>query len=156
MSIRSSWFVLLASVVFAFGCPTGDVGDDDDGSDDDDAAPYVQPAPWDDLDEDQRLEFMRELFEPQMREVFQGFDGMEFEEFKCETCHGTDMEEADYAMPNGLIPLDNRGNPAEPSYRAEEMEELMDDEVVPLGQELLEQPDAGQNQWGCFACHEQR
>ena len=42
------------------------------------------------------------------------------------------------------------------SVSTDEMEELMDDEVVPLGQELLEQPEAGQNQWGCFACHEQR
>ena len=145
MSIRRV-LALLPLMLCALACPTSEP---DDVADDDDAAPYEQPAPWDDLDFEQRLEFMRELFEPQMREAFQGFDAELYADFKCETCHGADMEAAEYAMPNGLFTLDNRGRPIEPTYNSERVGEFMDDEVVPLAEDLLDQ-----GQFGCLSCHE--
>lgn len=147
--------VTMLWIPMAVGCPTT-AADDDDAGDDDDATPYEQPAPWDELDHEQRLEFMRQVFEPEMKAVFQDFDASLFEDFKCETCHGSNMVEVDYAMPNGLIPLDSQGRPAEPSYNAQALGDYMSDEVVPLGQDLLEQPATGLNRWGCFACHDQR
>ncbi len=147
MSIRRV-LTLLPLTLFALACPTAQP-DDDDVADDDDAAPYEQPAPWDDLDIDQRLEFMRELFEPRMRDAFQDFDAELYADFKCETCHGADMEAAEYAMPNGLFPLDNRGRPIEPTYNSERVRGFMDDEVVPLAEDLLDQDELG-----CFTCHE--
>jgi len=121
MSIRRV-LALLPLMLCALACPTSEP---DDVADDDDAAPYEQPAPWDDLDFEQRLDF------------------------KCETCHGADMEAAEYAMPNGLFTLDNRGRPIEPTYNSERVGEFMDDEVVPLAEDLLDQ-----GQFGCLSCHE--
>ncbi|MEE2828517.1 MAG: hypothetical protein VX498_04975 [Myxococcota bacterium] len=156
-------FPLAISLVLSFAllsaCSVGDDDDDDDSvpGDDDDSTPYVQPGPWEDLDFGQRLEFMTELVEPRMKELFVAFDDEEYAYFGCETCHGDDADDVDYEMPNGGTALDVDDFPLQqsPDERLRAYAVFMNDEVKPIMAEMLELLPHPQGPFGCFECHEQ-
>ncbi|MEE2828591.1 MAG: hypothetical protein VX498_05355 [Myxococcota bacterium] len=159
--IRTSLFAFLLLLLTGLlvGCPIppGGGGDDDDASfDDDDDTPYVQPAPWADMDFIQRLEFMEQVVEPTMKELFVDFDEEEFKDFSCTTCHGDDGSDLDYEMPNGVTPLDLDDFPlsASPDERTRDFDVFMSDEVKPTMAALLDRQPFPQGDFGCFACHE--
>jgi hypothetical protein len=132
-------------------------GDDDDSAGDDDDTPYEQPAPWADMDFDQRKEYMEEVVLPDMAQRFFDHDPDTFADFSCETCHGYGAEANDYAMPSGIAPIPFPPDPnAEPRILA--IREWMGDEMVPAMADLLETDPwtpATPDGLRCTDCHDQ-
>ncbi len=107
---------------------------------------------WKDMDRDERMEFMGLTVMPAMQEIFSEFDAEGYKEFKCQTCHGDDMREVDYKMPNGLyaLPLED------PITASKDYDEatttFMMEKVVPKMAELLgEEPVT---ELKCASCHD--
>lgn len=115
--------------------------------------PGAPNIPWAQKDRKQRTEYMGLYVFPEMKKLFQGHDAQGFAEFKCQTCHGDDMEsaEVDFKMPNDLYTLpadDPMGAAAE--YDAE-VTKFMAEQVVPKMAELLGKEPG--TEFGCLNCH---
>ncbi len=146
--------LLLVLLLPLVGCPTAG-GDDDDAGDDDDSTEYVKPGDWQDMDFDERKEYMTQVVEPAAQDLFQEFDAAEYAEFSCSTCHGDDAEDVDYEMPNGLTELPVSGFPFSESSDPDEARygEFMEDTLNPEIAALVDQQPGPQG-FGCYACHE--
>lgn len=127
--------------------PTGEVAQAATPSD---VAAPAEKA-WKDMNREERMEFMGLTVMPAMQELFVAFDPEGYRDFKCQTCHGADMKEVDFKMPNGLYAL-----PAEdPITAAKEYDEktttFMMESVVPNMATLLgEKPGI---ELRCTSCH---
>lgn len=106
---------------------------------------------WADMDRNQRMEFMGLVVLPKMKALFQEYDAS-YAEFKCETCHGSDMQAVDYKMPNGLFALSKPDPiPGSMEYDAK-VTKFMQERVVPeMAQMFGQEPGT---EFGCFGCHE--
>ncbi len=151
--------VVWMSLVLACGGSDGTSTDDVEATTGDETAssPVEMPEPtdWADMDRPARLAFMQQQVMPELKSMFQEFDGERFAEFNCATCHGENMQEVDFAMPNGIAPL----NPAHvPSmFQSEQpMAQFMVQRVWPRMTEMLgAEPYNPETQegFGCFSCH---
>jgi hypothetical protein len=83
---------------------------------------------------------------PNMARLFQRHDGKPAPDLTCRSCHGPDAEQAAYAMPHGLPPLD----PQRARDRRDERVRFMTDEVTPTMADLL---GIDRADFTCFACH---
>lgn len=105
---------LVLSLVLAAACggksstpttpPTGDTGSAGSGS----AAPVVtlpEGVPFDKLDHDQQIEFMKVKVVPALAPVFKAHDATKYAEFGCKTCHGPGAEKGEFDMPNAGLPV---------------------------------------------------
>jgi len=116
--------------------------------------PGAPDIPWAEKTFEQRQDYMGLVVLPKMTAVFKEHEADE--EVKCQTCHGEDMEQVKFEMPNALYAL-----PAENTFQAAmeydaEMAKFMSERVVPemaklLGMEPFN-PETGQG-FGCFGCH---
>jgi hypothetical protein len=117
------------------------------------AVPPGAPATeWSRKTRPERMEFMGLFFFPKMKRIFQSHDQRDAVPFRCQSCHGRDMEAADFRMPNGLyaLPADEPEKAA--LVRDEKMARFMVEEVVPAAKELLGLDlSAGR---ACHLCHE--
>jgi hypothetical protein len=113
-------------------------------------------TPWKDMSREQRMDWMAVAVFPKMRQLFREQDSEKYEEFACQTCHGTQMERVDFKMPNDLFALEK----ADTIDRAKEYDEKATDfmlgAVVPEMAKLLDM-DAytleNQTGFGCMGCH---
>lgn len=112
-------------------------------------------VPWSDMDRAQRLAYMRETVMPEMAAMFREFDPERYADFGCASCHGENMQEVDFQMPNGLAPLppDQIGA----MFQSDQpMAVFMTQRVWPKMVELLGaqpyDPETHQG-FGCFGCH---
>ena len=92
------------------------------------------------------MEFMGLSFHPRMRELFQKSDPATYGQFRCQTCHGEDMEGRAFAMPATLGKLASADPIAAGRSRNVRATEFMIAAVVPATRELLGAGD-------CFSCH---
>jgi hypothetical protein len=117
--------------------------------------PASQEVPWAKKTRQQRLEFMGKVVYPRMRQLFRTYDPEQYEGFRCQTCHGDDMEKRNYAMPNSLYSLPE----ADPMKEAESYDpriaKFMADQVLPTMAEMLGIPAGSKSAVGfsCFNCH---
>ena len=125
-------------------------GDGGDGGGDGGTAtePGAPGVPWAEKTYQQRMEYMGIEVLPAMKTLFKNYDENQYKQFKCQTCHGDDMNEVKYKMPTDAIyPL----NPDDPVKGAMEYDEkvtkFMIDEVVPKMTELLGEESK------CMDCH---
>lgn len=106
---------------------------------------------WADMNRDERLVYMQTTVNPEMQAMFQQFDGERFADFGCATCHGPNMVEADFAMPNGVAPLNPSHIPA--MFASDQpMAVFMTREVWPRMAELLGEPLYGEENTSGFSC----
>lgn len=119
--------------------------------------PGAPSVPWREKTLAQRVEFMGLVFFPRMKALFDG-EGPEASEqtsadeaapLRCQTCHGENMIDVRYAMPNGLFPLPEASPHEAALARDEKTARFMMERVVPEARELLGADDA----FGCHACH---
>jgi hypothetical protein len=96
---------------------------------------------------------------PRMAERFEEYDRERFSDFACQTCHGDDMVERGYEMPNpGILALHPTGSPEQQQMVTDhpEMVTFMYSHVRPLMQTLLGEPaydeETGEG-FSCFFCH---
>jgi len=146
----------LASLVLASACgskapatTTTTGGGDTAGS----AVPVLPDVPFEKLDHDQQIQFMKEVVVPTMAPLFQAHDAKEFAEFGCKTCHGPGAEKGEYELPNPLLPkLDF----ADMSKHKKEDLEWMGKVIKPNMAKLLKEPEySAENPkgFGCGECH---
>lgn len=113
-------------------------------------------VPFDQLDQDQRIEFMKQKVVPAMQPIFQNHDPKEFAEFGCKTCHGEQAEQGHFDMPNpGLPKLNFKDQAAMAKFSKEDLE-WMANEVKPTMAKLLSEPEftpENPNGFGCTGCH---
>lgn len=119
------------------------------------AEPGGPGVPWSKKTRDQRAEFMGLVVYPRMRAVFREHDPTAFAQFRCQTCHGEDMEKLDFHMPNSLYALPA----ADPVKAATDYDEktarFMVEKVVPAMKELFAKDDpALAEKFGCLGCHQ--
>lgn len=129
------------------GTPGGSSGSGDDGSGA--ATPSGGgDVAWADMDRQQRMEFMGLQVLPAMKELFQEFDSGDYGDFRCQSCHGDDMESVDFKMPNALYELPKDDPIAAANEYNPEITAFMKDKVVPKMQELIGVDS-------CFSCHQE-
>jgi hypothetical protein len=110
--------------------------------------PGAPDVAWDDKTFQQRMEHMGLVVFPSMKEAFQGYDADRFADFKCQTCHGDDMKDVKYEMPNAATPLDPADPVADGNGIDEAMTKFMLESVLPKMKEHLAGHDVT-----CNTCH---
>ena len=131
-------------------------GSDTGGTDTEPGAPSIK---WQDKTFKQRQEFMGVFFLKEMKEGFKGYNESQYASFKCQSCHGDDMKERNWAMPSDSIYPLNADDPIKEAMDYDpEITKFMQDWVVPKGAELLDHevgdPKAPtEGTFGCFSCH---
>jgi hypothetical protein len=118
--------------------------------------PGAPSVPWRDKTREQRVEFMGLVFFPKMQSLFEdGPRGSEPDEargpFRCQTCHGEDMVDVAYRMPNGLFPLPKASTTQAALAHDEKFARFMMEQVVPVARELFGASDP--DDVGCHSCH---
>jgi hypothetical protein len=155
--------LLLASIVFAAACGSKSKGPDTTaggggGGEGGGGAPVVEaPAkPWPEMNDEERLELMKTKVLPVMKAKFQAFNATEFAEFKCETCHGSGVNQGNFEMPNPELPVLTMAEVQNPDAEHKPWVDFMAQEVKPTMATLLGVPEwtpenpAG---LGCATCH---
>ena len=147
---------VIVAALFAAACgakstSTADTTPRAEGS----AAAVLPDAPFEDLDHDQRVEFMKQKVVPTMKPIFLAHDAEDFADFGCQTCHGEGFKQGDFEMPNPKLPRLNFANMGK--YKREDVE-WMKQQVYPTMGKLLRIPlQSADNPKGfsCLYCHTQ-
>lgn len=113
-------------------------------------------VPFDQLDQDQRVEFMKQKVVPAMKPIFQNHDATKYAEFGCKTCHGEQAMQGHFDMPNSDLPkLNFNDQSAMAKFKKEDLE-WMAKEVKPTMAKLLSEPEftpENPKGFGCTDCH---
>lgn len=142
--------------------PTGgdatDVSADAGGGEDAKAPPGAPEVKWADKTFQQKKEWMGIEVLPKMKASFKAHDEAQFKGFNCETCHGADGKEKDYAMPTDSIYPLPKDDPIKAAMEYDEaVTKFMIDKVVPDMAKMLDEepydPKTGQGTVGCMTCH---
>lgn len=117
------------------------------------AAPPPAPATWAEATTPkQKGAFMKAHVVPRMGELFKAFDGEQYAEFGCASCHGTDFK-----MPKEHLPSLTFSNGKLTAFEEHPaVAKFMAERVLPSMVEILgQQPyDPKTNQgFGCNGCH---
>jgi mono/diheme cytochrome c family protein len=116
------------------------------------AAP-LPDVPFESLDHDQRIQFMKEVVVPTMGPLFKNHDAKKYAEFGCITCHGDGAKEGKFIMPNEKLP--KLFGPSMDKFKKEDVE-WMGKEIKPTMAKLLkeeEYSEANPKGFGCMECH---
>lgn len=109
------------------------------------------------MSHEQRLEHMKKVVMPKMKEVMAAFDPKEFADVKCGTCHGDGVKNKTFKMPNPKLPkLSYTDQFKKHMDKKPEITKFMMEKVVPematlLGMEPFD-PQTKQG-FGCMNCH---
>jgi hypothetical protein len=117
------------------------------------AVAVLPDVPFDQLDHDQQIQFMKEKVVPTMAPLFQAHDPEEFAEFGCKTCHGPDADKGELDMPNAGLP---KLNFADMSKFKQRDIEWMSKVIKPKMAELLGEAEYTEEHpegFGCLHCH---
>ena len=122
-----------------------------------DSANVVLPdVPFEKLEHDQRIAFMKQKVVPAMKPLFQKHDPKDFAEFGCVNCHGKQAKEGHFDMPNPDLPKLNFADMS--AYKKEDIE-WMKNEIWPTMTQILGmEPYSQENPkgFGCLNCHTQK
>ena len=109
------------------------------------------------MDHQQRLEHMKNVVMPRMKELFAAVDAKRYGEMKCVTCHGEGAKNQTFKMPNPKLPkLSYTDGFKKHIDKTPVMTKFMMEKVVPEMAALLgEQPfdPATKKGFGCAECH---
>jgi mono/diheme cytochrome c family protein len=111
-------------------------------------------VPFDDLDQDQREEFMKQKVVPAMKAVFQNHDPKAYADFGCQTCHGKDAAKGRFDMPNDDLP--KIGKTTDWTKFKQEDVDWMKNEVKPAMAKVMNQAEwtpENPKGFGCLECH---
>lgn len=146
-------YLLLLIAPYAFACggtPTTTTTPDTDP-----ATQVLPDVPFDQLQHDQRIAFMKQKVVPAMKPIFQQHDPEEFKDFGCATCHGPGAVKGEFHMPTGHLPkLDFNDMSKFDKADIEWMVKVVKPEMAKLLGEP-EYSDANPDGFGCLHCHEQ-
>lgn len=109
--------------------------------------------PFDKLDRDQRVAFMKQKVVPQMKPIFQSHDSKDFSDFGCKTCHGDQAKQGHFDMPNPKLP---KLNFKDMSKFDKDDIEWMQKQVEPTMARILDLPLYSKENpkgFSCLNCH---
>ena len=131
------------------GAAADDAGGGDDGAEEVD----LEAMKFDDMNWDQRKEYMGIFVFPAMKKAFKAHDEALYKKFTCDTCHGDDAKEVKYAMPtDSIYPLPKDDPLTAAKDYDEEVTKFMEEVVVPEMATLLKE-EPGPNGFWCMECH---
>jgi hypothetical protein len=117
------------------------------------AKPTLPDAKFEDLDPDQKAEFMKQKVVPAMEPIFKNHDAKRYAEFGCATCHGKQVKDGHFDMPSTDLPkLEFK---AMSKWDKADLD-WMRNEVKPAMAKLLsrtEYSEANPTGFGCGNCH---
>lgn len=117
------------------------------------ATPALPDVPFDELEHDQKIVFMKQKVMPAMEPIFKNHDAQEFADFGCKTCHGAQAEQGHFDMPSTDLPKLNFKDMSE--FKPADIE-WMSKEVKPTMAKLLSRPEytpENPTGFGCQNCH---
>jgi hypothetical protein len=110
-------------------------------------------VPFEQLDHDQRMLFMKQQVEPAMKPLFQRHDPEKYAEFGCKTCHGDGAEAGNWETPVPSLPMLDFNDL---SKHAPQDLEWMKSVIQPTMAKLLREPEYSKENpdgFGCTHCH---
>ena len=122
------------------------------------AASAAKEIAWADMNKNQRLEYMKSVVAPRMKQVFVNFSPDRFSKMNCVTCHGDSATEGTFKMPNPKLPKLPNSPDGFKQLAGERpaVMEFMKNEVKPKMAALLGMPEYDpetKSGFGCIACH---
>jgi hypothetical protein len=148
--------IAVASLLFAASCgskspstttpPAG-------GSGAEPAVAVLPDVPFEKLDHDQQIQFMKEKVVPTMEPLFKEHDPKAFAEFGCKTCHGEGAAKGEFDMPNAGLPKLDFGDMSK--FKPEDIE-WMGKVIKPAMAKLVQEPEMTKENpqgFGCLHCH---
>lgn len=108
-------------------------------------------TPWGEMSMQEREFYMIGKVLPVTKEMFQAHDPETYAGFGCESCHGEDMREREFAMPSPDLPaVPEPGSNAYESMKRglPELVRFMEEDVTPSVQSML-----GVETFTCHDCH---
>jgi hypothetical protein len=141
---------LLAVVLFV---ATAACGQKPGGTTPGGATGVLPDVPFEQLDHDQRIQFMKEKVVPTMSALFQKHDPEKYKGFDCKTCHGKAAEKGEFHMPNDGLPKLNFSDMSK--FKPADIE-WMKSEIKPQMAKLLREPEFAPDNpqgFGCLHCH---
>lgn len=110
-------------------------------------------VPFEELNHDQKIQFMKEKVVPEMGALFKEHDPKEFAEFGCQTCHGPGAEKGEFHMPSAHLPvLDFKDMSKFKKEDIEWMGKVIKPKMAALLKESEYSPE-NPNGFGCMHCH---
>ncbi len=116
-----------------------------------------QDKKWGDLTKEQKYEFMQSDVMPAMSLLFSTYDNDHYGKMTCETCHGENPKQREWAMPSPSLPkLDPSNHFQAWQEKSPKAVKFMAVDVTPAMARLLSvptfDPKTGQG-FGCMSCH---
>src|SRR5262245_41366201 len=113
---------------------------------------------WADMPKDQRLEYMKSVVLPRMKQVFTNFNPDRYSKMNCVTCHGDSAAEGSFKMPNPKLPKLPTSPDGFKKLVADKpaVMDFMKNEVKPKMAALLGAPEYNpetKSGFGCMECH---
>ncbi len=143
--------VVLASLLVAAACGSKSPATTTGGSET--ATAVLPDVPFEQLDHDQQIQFMKQKVVPTMAPLFKEHDPQEFADFGCTTCHGPGAEKGEFEMPNPELPKLNFADMSK--FKPEDVE-WMTKVIKPTMATLLKEPEYSEQNpkgFGCLHCH---
>jgi hypothetical protein len=122
------------------------------------SAPANKEVAWAEMGKDQRIDYMKTVVVPRMRQVFTAFDPDRYAKMNCTTCHGDSATDGSFKMPNPKLPVLPNSPEGFKQLAASKpaVMDFMKNEVKPKMAALL-----GATEWtpetktgfGCGECH---
>jgi len=113
---------------------------------------------WADMSKDQRIEYMKSVVVPQMKQVFTTFNPDRYGKMGCMTCHGDGATDGSFKMPNPKLPVLPNSSDGFKQLAMDKpaIMEFMKTEVKPKMAALLGMPEWNpdtKSGFGCGECH---
>jgi hypothetical protein len=114
---------------------------------------------WDAMSRDEKMNHMKTVIFPKMKEEFGGFDSSRFAKFTCATCHGSGAKDGSFKMPNPDLPKIPGTPEGFKKLMAEkgDITKFMMGKVKPRMATLLGEtefdPKSNPKGFGCAECH---
>jgi len=140
-------------VAFAAACGAKSPSANEPKPDQGHAVVVLPDIPFEQLDHEQQVAFMKQRVMPVMAPLFKNHDAKAYAEFGCHTCHGDRAKAGHFDMPNPKLPKLNFKDMSK--FRKEDLE-WMGKEVMPTMGKVLNLPlysEANPTGFGCLACH---
>ncbi|MCX4245965.1 hypothetical protein [Paraliomyxa miuraensis] len=120
--------------------------------------PGAPGVKWADKTYQQRKEWMGIEVLPQMKAMFKEYDEAQFKGFGCDTCHGADGKDKNFAMPTDSIYPLPKDDPVKAAMEYDEaVTKFMVEKVTPEMARLVDEepydPKTKTGTFGCFSCH---
>lgn len=122
-----------------------------------DKAPEADTVGWQKMSREQKMTHMKTVIQPKMSALFQGFNGDQYKDMNCATCHGPGAKQGKFEMPTAsIVKLNPADHFAKHQGKTAAATKFMMEKVVPEMAKLQgEAPfdPATQKGFGCFDCH---